>query len=411
DFYDELYSGKKNKYEWWTKVAGADQNAFATVSYDLHRMRRAPLSPLFSARAVSALEPTIRSKVDKLVTRFDQFARTDEIVRLDTAFMALTMDIICDYSFGKDRKYLDEPDFKEAWKNAVLGAFENGAMVRMYPWIVPVMKSLPISVVSWMNEGAGQLMWWQQSVREDIQPILDGTDEKTKDTTIFHALRDSNLPPEERALERLVDEAEAFTGAGSETTAQTLTRLMFYLKREPQTLQKLREELDPVFAGASKPLSWNELQKLPYMTAVIKEGLRLSYGVTTRLPRISNEDMIYKDHVIPAGTPVSQAPYHVLVHPDIFPEPEVFRPERWLETPGLDKYLVSFGRGTRSCIGINLAYAELYITMSTLATHFNWELYDTSLKDVVCKHDFFVAVADRSSKGVRARLSLRNNQV
>lgn len=229
-------------------------------------MRRAPLSPLFSARAVRDLEPTIRSKVDKLVARFDELAETNQVVTFDTPFMALTMDIICDYSFGKDRQYLDEPDFKEAWKSAVLGAFENGAMVRMYPWVIPLMKSLPISVVSWMNQGAGQLMWWQQSLREEIRPILDKTDSSDeKKRTIFHALRDSDLPPEERSLERLVDEAEAFTGAGSETTAQTLTRLMFYLKQEPRTLQKLRQELDPVFAASSTPPTWSQLQKLPYL--------------------------------------------------------------------------------------------------------------------------------------------------
>jgi len=56
-------------------------------------------------------------------------------------------------------------------------------------------------------------------------------------------------------------------------------------------------------------------------------------------------------------TPISQTPYFILTHPDIFPEPEVFRPERWLDKNGklstsLDKYLVAFGKGSRQCLGI-----------------------------------------------------------
>lgn len=48
--------------------------------------------------------------------------------------------------------------------------------------------------------------------------------------------------------------------------------------------------------------------------------------------------------------------------------------------------------------------------MSIMVIHYDWDLYDTTRKDVICKHDFFVAVSDRTSKGVRARLSLRNHQ-
>ncbi len=55
-------------------------------------------------------------------------------------------------------------------------------------------------------------------------------------------------------------------------------------------------------------------------------------------------------------TPVSQTPYFILMHPGVFPQPEVFRPERWLEqdekAPKLDRYLVSFGKGSRQCVGL-----------------------------------------------------------
>ncbi|KAI8202042.1 Exopolygalacturonase X-1 [Colletotrichum sp. SAR 10_65] len=184
EFYDELYSSnrKSDKYRWWTNLAGADGSSFSTVPHDLHRLRRGALNPFFSVRSVTQLEPLIRSKVEKLSARFGEIAQTGEVVRLDAAFMALTMDIICDYAFANDRKYLDEPDFKLVWKETIIGAFEGGAVGRQFPWMLPVMKRLPF-----------------------------------------------DLPPEEKTLQRLCDEAEILTGAGSETTAQTLTRILFYL--------------------------------------------------------------------------------------------------------------------------------------------------------------------------------------
>ncbi|KAK1990315.1 cytochrome P450 [Colletotrichum falcatum] len=414
EFYDDLYSSsrKSDKYQWWVKTAGSDESSFSTVPHSLHRLRRGALNPFFSARSVVRLEPLIREKVEKLSARFDGLARTGEVVRLDAAFMALTMDIICDYSFAHDRRYLDEPDFKLLWKETVIGAFEGGAASRHFPWMLPLMKRLPLSWVSAIKPSVGYLFWWHEGVRRQVGPILERTDDismsRSSRKTIFHTLRDSDLPPEEKSLERLCDEAEILTGAGSETTAQALARIFFYLKHVPRVLQKLRAELDAAMPSAADVLPWTELQKLPYLTAVIREGVRLSYGVTTRLPRIAHHDIEYKGYRIPAGTPVSQTPYFVLMHPSVFPEPETFRPERWIEAEEqnerLDRYLVSFGKGSRQCLGINLAYAELYITMATIVRRFEWEMFETTADDVVCKHDFFVAVADLESKGIRARM-------
>ncbi|KAF6817883.1 cytochrome p450 [Colletotrichum plurivorum] len=422
DFYDDLYASSRtsDKYRWWTNLAGADGSSFSTVPHELHRLRRGALNPFFSVRSVARLEPLVRSKVEKLSARFAGATEAGEVVRLDAAFMALTMDVICDYAFTSDRQYLDEPDFKLLWKQTIIGAFEGGALGRQFPWMLPVMKKLPLSAVSAMNPSAGHLLRWQAGVKAQVQPILAGRDEISKQgsssRTIFHALRDSDLPPEEKTLERLCDEAEILTGAGSETTAQTLARIFFYLKFVPETLERLQDELDRALPSAAQILTWSELQKLPYLTAVIREGLRLSYGVTTRLPRISHHDIEYKGFVIPAGTPVSETPYFVLMDPSIFPEPHIFRPDRWLEAEKqgkrLDRYLVSFGKGSRNCLGMNcsLAYAELYLAVATLVRRFDWEMSETGLNDVVCKHDFFVAVADLDSKGVRAKILRRLNR-
>jgi len=100
-------------------------------------------------------------------------------------------------------------------------------------------------------------------------------------------------------------------------------------------------------------------------TAVIQEGIRLSYGLSTRLSRSSPyRDLQYKEWTIPKGVVVGMTSY--LVHNDetIFPQPELFLPERWLEDKGrkgaarLDRYILSFGKGTRQCLGMRSVTAR-----------------------------------------------------
>jgi cytochrome P450 len=290
DFYNELYASSRNldKYEWWTKLAAAEGSSFATVPHDLHRLRRGALNPFFSARSVTAVEPLIKTKVDKLCARFAGAARTGEVIRLDAAFMALTMDVICDYSFANDRKYLDEPDFKLLWKETIIGAFESGAMGRHFPWMLPVIDRLPPSVVFAMNPAIGYQLQWQAGVRDQVAPILEGTnntavskEENPSSRTIFHTLRDSDLPAHEKTLQRFCDEGKILTGAGSETTAQTLTRIIFYLKHMPKTLDELRQELDSAIPNASTIPTWTELQQLPYLVSL--EALVARYKQMTVL--------------------------------------------------------------------------------------------------------------------------------
>jgi len=165
-------------------------------------------------------------------------------------------------------------------------------------------------------------------------------------------------------------------------------------------------------------------------TAVIKESLRLSFGVSGRLYRISpDKAQILKDGAkewaIPAGvhplsisptfliseqTPVAMSNPLVSLNPKVFPSPATFDPSRWLDNPQLDRYLVSFSKGSRGCVGMNLAWAELYFTLAAVFARYGREertmrLWRTDVEDVQAVHDFFVPAPKLDSKGVRVVLS------
>lgn len=93
--------------------------------------------------------------------------------------------------------------------------------------------------------------------------------------------------------------------------------------------------------------------------------------------------------------------------PSIFPDSHTFLPERWLDDPRapdgmpLDRYMVSFGRGTRSCLGITLAWTELYLTLGMMFRRYRFEILEPDVRDVEVGHDFFIPVPRLESKGVR----------
>jgi cytochrome P450 len=241
------------------------------------------------------------------------------------------------------------------------------------------------------------------------QAVVDGKNDgcKTDDDppTIFRELLDSSLPPAEKSFQRLVDEAETIFAAGAYTTAHTLTTISFHLLTNPETLHKLKVELKSAISSPETSPSLKQLEQLPYLSAVISEGLRITSPVSSRLPRVSPDGpIIFREWAIPSGTPVSMTYGMMHENPTIFPEPREFRPERWLKEntkERLDRYLAPFSRGTRACIGQNLALAELRLTLATLFREFDLELYETTREDVDIAHDSFSAIPRLDSKGVR----------
>jgi cytochrome P450 len=231
----------------------------------------------------------------------------------------------------------------------------------------------------------------------------DPTLEKTAQRTIFDELINSKqLPAEERSLPRLVDEGQTMIAAGQETSSFFLRTASYHILANPAILSKLQAELKTAIPDSTKIPRLSELQRLPYLHAVVQETHRFSHGVTGRLQRISPDKPIkYEDWLIPAGTPVSMTSLIQHKDPSKFPSPEHFNPDRWLSGKTPEKYLVPFCKGSRQCLGINLANAEIYLTLATVFRRFDMELYDTTARDAEVAHDFFIPHGHADSKGVR----------
>jgi cytochrome P450 len=221
------------------------------------------------------------------------------------------------------------------------------------------------------------------------------------------------LPPAEKSLLRLEQEGALLVLAGTESPAKTLTVIFYHLLANPILLATLRNEL----LSVQGEVSWTKLEHLPYLSAMIEEGNRLSFGVTARTARIAHEALDYtpskyvttpsknrKSYNIPAGTPVSTTTLSAHTAETVFPDPFKFDPDRWLGHEGKERkrFQMAFNKGSRKCLGIELARAELFLVTAKLVREFGVEmrLWETGSEEVAFVGDYQVAVPAVGSKGV-----------
>ena len=131
--------------------------------------------------------------------------------------------------------------------------------------------------------------------------------------------------------------------------------------------EKLRAEV----IGNANAEKRAEIQSLPYLSGVVKEGLRISMANPTRLPRlVPASGWAFKGISFPPLSIVGCSAYELHLNPTVFPDPSTFRPERWLDgnvTPEMNTHSFGFGAGSRACIARNLAMTELYMATEKLA--------------------------------------------
>ena len=155
---------------------------------------------------------------------------------------------------------------------------------------------------------------------------------------------------------------------------------MSELLANPHVLAKLQAELDQV-VGLDRWVDHSDIPHLPYLQAVVKETFRKHPPVPVLAPRMSSQATHVGGYVIPKGTRLFVNVWAIGHDPEVWKDPEVFMPERFLEqvaepvdVKGHHFELLPFGTGKRMCPGISLSMAIVHLTVATLVHGLEWEL-------------------------------------
>ncbi|KAJ5776433.1 uncharacterized protein N7511_001444 [Penicillium nucicola] len=383
----------RDKDPQYTPAFAAPEAAISTEHHDLHRSRKALLQRFFSKQSVVKLEPYVWTKVDEMADILRQAHQDNVIIDGVGIFAGLTADIITQYAFGESFETLGRGEDMNAVMSAVSAVTITFHFNRFFPILRPIMSKIPISLFKNLLPGLADVIEKQNTLQRMSLGALERRASKTHEMkTVFDSLTDESVPERERTVSRLMDEAFVILGAGTVTTSRAVTRIAFHLARDKSIARKLRDELRTVMPTPDAHPESHQLESLSYLNGVIQEGIRLTFGVTMRQVRIApTETLIYKDFAIPPGTPISQSTVLTNLDPTLFADPHEFYPDRWVENGNeLSQFMFSFSKGSRQCLGMNMAYAELFIAVAKLGRWFDLELHETSEKNVVITRDLGV---------------------
>ncbi|KAM0256125.1 hypothetical protein ACHAPA_012282 [Fusarium lateritium] len=203
----------------------------------------------------------------------------------------------------------------------------------------------------------------------------------------FQALmQDKNGRQNEIEWGEVVAEVSIMMNAGSDTTAIAMNNTLYHLVKHPHVLRNLQREVDEVLEDDEVIAPFDKVKHLPYLRAVIDETLRITPSVTFNLPRRTPPSgcAIAEDY-IPGDTSVNISSWTAHRDEAIFPEPDVFRPERWLGdgAQDLQRGFIAFSAGARGCIGRNISYLEQTVLLASVVHRYEMQLPSEDWKPVL----------------------------
>ena len=153
NYYEVLYSNNLplEKSMWGVQQFDMFGATFGTIGHKHHRLRRTAVNPYFSKQMINRLEPTLKSMVDKLCRRFDEFRGTGQPLNMRPVYSALTTDVVTLYAFNKPFGHLDAIDFKASWQETLNGALSSGAVLKQFPWLFKAIRIIPANVVEGLS--------------------------------------------------------------------------------------------------------------------------------------------------------------------------------------------------------------------------------------------------------------------
>ena len=178
------------------------------------------------------------------------------------------------------------------------------------------------------------------------------------------------------SVEAVVDHMNFLMMAAHDTITSSATSLVYYLAKNPEWQEKLREELRAITGGEGRALGYEELAKAELTEMAFKEALRMIPPVPS-IPRRALEAFEFGGYHIPAGTPVGVNPTFVHNDPEVWDSPEKFDPTRFTRQAekARHKYAwVPFGGGAHMCLGLHFAYMQIKILMAHMLTRYRIEV-------------------------------------
>ncbi|EGP82950.1 putative P450 monooxygenase [Zymoseptoria tritici IPO323] len=399
---------KSDFYTVWQNVVNGKRTASLVFTTDEahHATMKRPIANAYSLSTLVEFEPLIDSTTAVFLSRLDsQFASTGAVCDLGTWLQWYAFDVIGELTLSKRLGFLEKGEDVENIAANVARNFDRCSSLGQMPWLDLIYKHPYFQALFLKSPVNPIIAFGQRRLQERLDDNEDTpppTDLGITDPSLAAKVLHTTLPSKPDFLSRFLTlhetQPEIVTentllaylfmniNAGSDTIASTVRALFYHLLRHPSTLTTLMTELDAAHEAGNLTLplpTWSEVQPLPYLSAVVKESLRLNPALALPLERIvPAAGITINGTFFPPNTVIGVNPW--VLHRDtrIFgSDAKEWNPSRWIDgdaerTRYMESHLLSFGAGKRTCLGRNIAILELSKVVPAILCRYKMRLED-----------------------------------
>ncbi|KAJ7306273.1 high nitrogen upregulated cytochrome P450 monooxygenase 2 [Mycena albidolilacea] len=363
------------------------QPPIGAATGEIHTAKRRVWNRAMTSVAVREYEPLIVNRASQLISRLREQSGAVDLVRW---FNLFAFDLMGDLAFGGGFEMLRDGEDLDGLGERIRGYTKAYHLCGQVPWIMSTLHLLPQAgrIVEEFNGFAKNLA--MQRMKKGAVGMMD---------LWYHLTDEAGLEKEQPTVETAAGDGVTAIIAASDTTASTMSSLVWFLLSNPKCYQRVQQESDNVFVNGDDFFDVGKHQELHFLSACIDEALRLHPPVPSSGPRqvrLNEPGRNIAGRFIPEGTSIYIPPYSLHRNPDYFSHPDNFIPDRWIQDSKLEKHntaaFIPFSIGPANCVGKQFAKRELFTVLVVLFKSFDLRFADGFDSEAWPKglRDFFV---------------------
>nr|DAB41771.1 TPA_inf: cytochrome P450 CYP405A13 [Papilio machaon] len=399
-------------------------NSVSTSEGERWRSTRKLMNPSFQYKTLEKRVSDVNNYCENLFNIFDKYSgrASVDVYRYLRPYM---FDLLCNSLMGVNFHMLDDLDHPYLQASSQVVSFITDNYFSYWRNIRPLFVLSPyykemMSIIKIIRNQSTEII---KERRKVLQKFIDDTKNNNKSVNIeVDKLIAENLSDDACLLDKFIlsksiygdsipddvinEEITLVAFTGHYTTTMTMSHTLYFLAKYPEIQQRVYEEQLSVFNNdISKKPTNNDLTEMKYLEAVIKESIR-AVPTVTKIGRQLKSDLHFKDgRIAPAGTSVLIFFDALFSNPKVFPEPEKFKPDRFLNNMHQFAF-IPFSAGPRNCIGFRYAWVAMKATLSNILRR-----YEIFPGEPGTEPQFKYRIITESVNGIQLRLKKRDELI
>ncbi|XP_077990547.1 cytochrome P450 4A5-like [Glandiceps talaboti] len=345
-------------------------NGLLSSTGPVHAMHRKLLNPAFNHTSIKGMLQSFQKYASELRHYWHETLADvvdgdymQQVIQQDLGRCTLDITGECAFGYQFDAIWKPEKKLTKTFSAILQGALTGSSLKNL----IPFYRYVPTEENRILKEA---VLLVKQTVLDVIakrRQDMEDEIEQPRDLLYLLMMAKDEVTGQGLSDQELQDQVITFMFAGQETTSTGVTWTLHCLSQHPEIQEKVRQEILTVLPNGDENITWEHLEKLQYLKAVVNESLRL-FPPVPLIPKEALDDDMIGPYYIPAGTFLLLQAGAMHRNPNVWPDPTIFNPDRFTDPDNLPKpyTFLPFSLGRRSCIGNKFALIAMRVILSQI---------------------------------------------